>query len=87
VVVAPTGCGKPLTLQDCEQIVTRITELELKEAAVSDPNQVSAQITETQKTFKESMRKDCVGRRLPASALECVNQATTAKQLVDECFD
>jgi hypothetical protein len=81
------GCGKPLTAQDCEQIVTRITELELKEAAVSDPSQISQQVAETQKTFRERALSECVGRRLPASSLECVKRATSARQIVEECFD
>lgn len=81
------GCGKPLTLQDCERIVARITELELKAAAVSDQTEVESQVAQTKDTFKEQALTDCVGRRLPKSALRCVEEATTARQIIDECFD
>ncbi len=82
-----SACGQPLTLEDCERIVARITELELQAADVSDQSEVKSQVADTKNTFKEQALNDCVGRRLPKSALRCVEEAKTARQIVDECFD
>jgi hypothetical protein len=80
------GCGKPATEADCEGIVARVTELELKRAQVSDPIQVQAQINDAKRSFRERALKDCVGKRLSKSALDCVAKATDAKQIVEDCF-
>ncbi len=85
--VLAVACGKPATAEDCERIVTRITELQLKEANISEPNNVKAQVEETKQRFSEAAQKECIGRRISASSLECVESATSARQIVEECFD
>lgn len=81
-----SGCGKPATEADCEHIVTRVTQLELQAAKIGDPVQIQAQIEDAKRSFKERALKECVGKRLGRGSLECVDKATTAKQLVEECF-
>jgi hypothetical protein len=81
------GCGHKATEADCERIVVRITELELAAAQVSDPTNVNQQIERTKQTFAESVQRDCVGRRISDGTMACVDEATDAKQLVEECFD
>jgi hypothetical protein len=81
------GCGKPATIEDCELILTRITELELSAANVSDPAARSAQIAQTKATFSGASQEECVGRRISADALACVKLAETAEQIISECFD
>ena len=80
------GCGRPATVGDCERIISRVAELELKEVDVSDQAVVKSQIEGTQAAFRERMLSDCVGRRLRQSSLDCVNRATSANQVVAECF-
>src|SRR5690606_15158719 len=80
------GCGRPATVEDCEQIVTRIAELELKEVDVSDTIDVQSQIAGTQAAFKERLMTDCVGRRLRPSTLECLNKAPSAETAIKSCF-
>jgi hypothetical protein len=80
------GCGRPATVSDCERIISRVAELELKEVEVSDQEVVKSQIEGTQAAFRERMMSDCVGRRLRQSSLDCVNRATSATQVVSECF-
>lgn len=80
------GCGRPATVDDCERIISRVAELELKEVEVSDKAVVQAQIEGTQAAFRDRMMSDCVGRRLRQSSLDCVNRATSASQVVSECF-
>jgi hypothetical protein len=80
------GCGRPATVSDCERIISRVAELELKEVDISDQAVVKSQIEGTQAAFRERMMSDCVGRRLRQSSLDCINNATTANQVVSECF-
>lgn len=86
VVFLGFGCGRPATVSDCERIISRVAELELKEVEVSDQAVVKSQIEGTQAAFRERMMSDCVGRRLRQSSLDCVNRATSASQVVSECF-
>jgi hypothetical protein len=86
LLLGPSACGKPATEADCEKIVTRVTELELKASNVSDPQQVQAQINEAQRSFKARALKDCVGRRLSQKTLRCVEDAKEARQITEECF-
>lgn len=86
-VLSALGCGKPATADECQRIVERITELELKEARIADDEVVKAQVAQTQVAFKERMLSDCVGQRISSGAIACVEQATTAREIVEVCFD
>jgi hypothetical protein len=81
------GCGRPATKADCEHIVERIVELELKQAKVTDAEDVREQMTETKAAFRQRAMDQCVGKRITDRALTCVRTAKTSKELVDECFD
>jgi hypothetical protein len=87
LLLTATGCGHRATAEECEHILVRITELELAAAKVSDPNNVNQQIERTKQTFAASVQDDCVGRRISDDTMKCVDQASSAKQLVQECFD
>jgi hypothetical protein len=80
-----SGCGRPVTEQECSEIVARIAELELKET--TGTTDIAAEVQATQAAFRDEAMKDCVGKRVTDDALACVRAATTAKQIVDECFD
>lgn len=84
---ALSACGKPATVEDCQHIMSRITELELKAANVSDPAAIAAQIAKTKESFDEAARGQCVGRRMSQATRECVDEAQTARELVEECFN
>lgn len=86
VGLALASCGKPATVEDCEQIVARIAELELKEVDVSDQAEMRQQIQGAQAAFKDRLLTDCVGRRLRQSTLDCLKRAATAEAAVKECF-
>jgi hypothetical protein len=79
------GCGRPVTEQECSEIVGRIAELELKEAARGAD--IASEVKATQAAFHDEAMKDCVGKRVTDDALACVRAATSAKQIVEECFD
>lgn len=78
------ACGRPATEKECDEIVTRIAELELRArgAAGSDADEVRA----TREALRKTTLKECVGRRISDDAMTCVRTATTSAQIVDECF-
>jgi hypothetical protein len=80
------ACGKPATVEDCEHIMARITELEMKAANVSNPASIQAQVERTKQMFHSAAQGECVGRRLSQATRDCVDQAQSARQIVEECF-
>jgi predicted nucleotide-binding protein len=81
------GCGKPASVEDCEKIVERITELKLQEAKVVNPSEIQETIAKTKQAFRDQAVKQCVGRRITKDARQCLEAANTAEQIVKECFD
>ncbi len=80
------ACGRPATSEECELIVERVAELELKGAAVTDARVVQEQVAAAKSAFQEQAQRQCVGRRIPSGAMDCVRQAKTAREIVEECF-
>lgn len=81
------GCGHPATESECEEIVERVARLELEKKHPENPDAVREEIEATKKSVRESMLKECVGRRITTRALQCVRSAKTGKEVVEDCFD
>jgi hypothetical protein len=81
------GCGKPATEVQCAEIVARIAELEAKSEPGADAASVARRVEEAKTEFKDNARRECVGKRIRANALECVRKATTAEEIVKRCLD
>jgi hypothetical protein len=81
------GCGHPATVQECEEIADRVTELELQSSpAGRDPETAKEQLERTRSWVKESQLKSCVGRRITEGAMKCVRAAKKAQEITDNCF-
>lgn len=81
------GCGHPATVQECEEIAERVTELELQASpAGRDPETAKEQLERTRNWVKESQLKSCVGRRITEGAMKCVRAAKKAQEITDSCF-
>lgn len=78
------ACGRPATQQECEEIVVRVTELELKARGIAGSD--GQEVQETKEALRKSTLHDCVGKRISDKAMACVRSAKTAQQLVGECF-
>jgi hypothetical protein len=78
------GCGRPATLDECNEIVSRITELELRSRGSA--GQSAEMVKDTVEALKKTTLKDCVGRRIDDQAMSCVRNAQTTQQIVKECF-
>lgn len=81
------GCGHPASEAECEEIVERVARLELEKKNAGNPASVHDEIEATKKSVRESMLKQCVGRRITTKAMQCVRSAKTSKEVVEDCFD
>jgi hypothetical protein len=82
------GCGHPATVQECEIIVERITQLEIgKRATLADAKTLEREIAEAKKSLRTATMKECVGRRITDKAMRCVRDANSSKQIIEDCFD
>ena len=84
LVLLVAGCGRKATREDCETVVDRNVELQLKALGVTDPAIVGKRRGE----MRASMEKDiqeCVGKRVTDSMMVCVKTADTAEQ-IDKCL-
>jgi len=82
--VLVSACGRPATQQECDEIVVRVTELELKARGIAGGD--GQEVQETKEALRKSTLHDCVGRRISDKAMACVRAAKTAQALVSECF-
>ena len=78
------GCGRPATQQECEEIVVRVTELELKARGMAGSD--AREVQDTKEALRKTTLRDCVGKRMSDQAMACVRSAKTAQQLVSQCF-
>ncbi len=80
------GCGHPATVDECNTIIAKSAELELRAQNVSDPA-IIAQRTEAVKAARgEELLKRCVGKRITDRAVACVSRAGTPAE-VDKCLE
>jgi hypothetical protein len=83
---ASSGCGHPASPEECNAIIAKSAELELRAQNVSDPA-IIAQRTEAVKAARgEELLKRCVGKRVTDRAIACVGRALTPKE-VDWCLE
>lgn len=85
VVVTATACGHPATPEECEDIFRRSAEIELRAQDIVDPADIERRVAEAKAAKGEALMKDCVGKRITDSAMECVRAAQTADEL-DACL-
>ncbi len=83
--VGSSGCGRPATVEECEEIVARIATLELDARKVPIEDRAE-EIARLKESVRASTMKDCVGNRITEGAMQCVRQAPTPKD-VTSCFD
>ncbi len=75
------GCGRKATEADCQLIVDRNVEVTMRSMS-NQPDQ--AAITKKQEELRAEMKdglKDCVGRRVTDSMMDCVKSAKTQDEI------
>jgi hypothetical protein len=90
VVPWATGCGHPASEAECEVIMNRIVELELKAQKVTDPGEMAKRRSESLGLAGDRGRAEvlqgCVGKRITDRALVCVREADNASEITDRCL-
>ena len=79
------GCGHPASKAECEEIFRRSAEIELRKRNITDAKQIASRVREAREARGDSV-KNCVGKRITQSAMECVRSAKTSEEL-DGCLD
>jgi hypothetical protein len=83
------GCGHPATQGECEEILNRIVDLELKSQNVIDPAEVEKRRASTLTSSglnKTELLRDCVGKHITDRAMICVRSAATSDEITDKCL-
>ena len=78
------GCGRKATREDCEMVVDRNVELQLKALGVVEPSIVAKRRIEMRASMDKDI-KECGGKRVTDSMMACVKQAETAEK-IDKCL-
>ncbi len=81
------ACGRPATLQECEEIANRVAVLEFEAATKTATPPRPEQIQVIRARVREAMTRGCVGKRITERALQCVRKAKTADAIQKDCFD
>jgi len=80
VACSLVGCGRKATEADCQLILDRSVELQMKELDKGDP----AAIAKRQEVLRQELEgemKDCVGRRITEKMMACVRSAPSSAEL------
>jgi hypothetical protein len=90
VATVAAACGHPASQAECQTIVERIIELELKAQNVNDPAEVAKRRSESLGTSADGGRPEvlqgCIGRHITDRALACVRRAESASEITDRCL-
>jgi hypothetical protein len=84
-LILTLGCGRKATEADCQLIVDRNVEVTMR-AMSNQPDQ--AAITKKQEELRAEMKdglKDCVGRRVTDSMIDCVKNAKS-QDAINACI-
>lgn len=84
LALALAGCGRKATREDCEAVVDKNVELQLKALGVTDPGVVAKRREEMRASMRDDIDK-CVGKRVTDSMMACVKNAESADK-IDKCL-
>ena len=78
------GCGRHATHEDCQLIVDRSVELQMKEMSHNEPTAIAEREQRVVAALEEQI-KACETRRVTDKTMACVRSASTMKEL-DACL-
>jgi hypothetical protein len=78
------GCGRRATAADCQLIVDKSVELQMREMSHGDVLSIEKREKEVRGELESEM-KSCEGRNVTEHMLSCVRSANT-RQALDECL-
>jgi len=84
LVMPIAGCGRRATQADCQLIVDKAVELQMKEMSLRDASEIQQREQQVRAELEAEI-KSCEGRHVTARTLECVQAARTTQGL-DACL-
>ena len=82
--VGLSGCGRRATELDCQLIVDKSVELQLRETNQTSPEAIEKREEQVRAELQDEI-KSCEGRRVTEKTLTCVHSASTTQEL-DKCL-
>jgi hypothetical protein len=79
------GCGRRATHADCQLIVDRSVELQMKDLSETDPKVVAKREAEVRAELGEEIDTCERDRRVTEKTMACVQRASTTSEL-DKCL-
>lgn len=86
LLVALAGCGHPATKEECDLILDKIVELELRGQNVTDPAVIAQRKDDTRKAKGEELMQKCLGRKVTDARMACVKNAVSYDQIENQCL-
>jgi len=88
LAVLAVGCGHPASEAECQVIVERIVELELRTQHITDPVEIAKRKSESlgMRGSSVDILKGCVGKRITDRAFSCVLEAKSASEITERCL-
>jgi hypothetical protein len=78
------ACGRPATREDCELIIDRNVELQMKQMQITEQAAIDKRKAEIRATMADQL-KGCVGKRVTDKMMACVRTAGSADE-IDQCL-
>ncbi len=79
-----SACGRRATELDCQLIVDKSVELQLRETNQTSPDAIEKREEQVRAELQDEI-KSCEGRRVTERTLACVHAASTTQEL-DKCL-
>jgi hypothetical protein len=81
-----TGCGHPMSSDECDQFINKVIELELDKQNVHDPATVEQRKKDVIAARGKDLTQGCVGRKVTDSAMRCVRAAKSYDEIENVCL-
>ncbi|HWL84196.1 MAG TPA: hypothetical protein VNO21_00155 [Polyangiaceae bacterium] len=78
------GCPRDATEADCQLIIDRNVELQMKAMNNADPAAIQKKQEEVRREMKDELRGECLGRKVTNSMMNCVRTAKTTDE-INQC--
>ncbi|HEX7663022.1 MAG TPA: hypothetical protein VF407_00850 [Polyangiaceae bacterium] len=79
-----SGCGRKATQADCQLIIDRNVEVQMKAMHIDNADMIAKKQEELRTQFKDGM-KDCEGKRVTDKMMSCIGSAQTGDEIT-ECL-
>jgi hypothetical protein len=85
LAASTTGCGRRATREDCQLIVDRSVELQLRQTSETDPQTIAKREAEVRAALDGEIKSCERDRRVTEKTMACVRSASTTQEL-DTCL-